>query len=264
MLLLGGSAVLAAGALPGKENAQVENLVGNGASPQPPIAESPPTELFPPDQDSKPSTRSQICSISDLEILPTTPLERVRHAIASAWQWFWPKNRYQRIFIFAFGVLVVALVVVFRHGEGLPGEAADVLGHFGDTAAQDAERHRLEAKALPEPCPLSLGKLLFRRRFGTPEVGLTVTNKSSQPIEAIEAEVECRDKFNDPVDRHALIYQEQIKAGSTIETGQYALYGSDTAKRFKVTVKRVKLADGTVWSAPKGFEDVNSGTYEFN
>ena len=147
-------------------------------------------------------------------------------------------------------------------------EAAERQEQMATKAKQDEEDKK---RQLAEACPLSIEGLRFDKDdIGTPHIGLTVKNRKSQPIEAFEVVVACYDKFGDPVNgfgfgdnKKTLIYQETIRAGATIRpNGSWALYGHDTARRFRVTVVRVKMADGTEWNPPEGFENVNSGTFE--
>ena len=150
-------------------------------------------------------------------------------------------------------------------------EEKEAAQHLELMAAIAKQAEKDKKQQLASSCPLSIDGLRFDKdEIGTPKISLTVTNRKHQSIEAFEVVVACYDKFGDPADgfgfgenKKTLIYQEAINAGATIHTkGSWALYGHGAARRFKVTVIRVKTGDGTEWSPPEGFEDVNSGTYE--
>jgi len=146
-------------------------------------------------------------------------------------------------------------------------EAAERLEQLAAKAKQDEEDKK---QHLAASCPLSIEGLPFDRDvIGTPQIKLRVRNRESQSIEAFKVVVACYNKFGDPINRgfggneKTLIYQQKIDARELIVTnGSWAFYGYDAATRFKVTVVQVKMGDGTEWSPPKGFEDVNSKSYE--
>jgi hypothetical protein len=132
------------------------------------------------------------------------------------------------------------------------------------------EKVKREMRTLAHSCPLSLVGCTFSQDvLGSPQLQLTVRNRAAQPIEAFEIGVACYNKFGDKVNafdfgsnERNLIYQERIEAYATITPdGHWTLYGHDTARVFKFTVKRVKMADDKEWTPPEGFEDVNSVTY---
>ncbi len=148
-------------------------------------------------------------------------------------------------------------------------EAAERREELESQAKQEEEGRK---KRLANSCPLRIIDISLRRdEIGTPQFSLKVTNSGSQTIDAFVVDVACFDKFNNPVKEFGIgsnvgrvTYQEQIGAGSARTTDHYLLYGRNNTRVFKVTVMRVKMGDGTEWSPPEGFEDVNSRTIEAN
>jgi hypothetical protein len=110
-------------------------------------------------------------------------------------------------------------------------------------------------------CPISIGSTFSHNEIGAPELGFKVKNLASQSIVAYELRVAFYDKFKEPVDAFGfgtnekrLIGQSTIPSGQTESGGYYALYGLETARIFVITILRVKMADGTEWKPPEGYE----------
>jgi hypothetical protein len=94
---------------------------------------------------------------------------------------------------------------------------------------------------------------------------LITTAVAQKDIEAYEISVEAFDKFGDEVkdwgfgtNRHTVISQNSMKAGTSSGQREYTMHGAETVGVCKCRLLRVKLADGTVWKpepgAPLAFE----------
>jgi len=107
-------------------------------------------------------------------------------------------------------------------------------------------------------CPLSFvsAKLDFDI-LGTPTVGAPVRNVCSQGVVAFTVSIDCYNRFGEPVKGWNFgsnqvdgISQTTVAPGQTFGDGRYwTLYGHDNTTRVTITLVRIKLADGTEWTA---------------
>lgn len=121
-----------------------------------------------------------------------------------------------------------------------------------DAAMEERER------SIPPVRVLATG--IHLNVIGVPEISVEVKNTKSQAVEAFEIDVECFDKFDDPVSWPGEgnvfrgICQTTLPPQQTTRTSwQLSLHRNTT--RAKLWVSRVKLGDGTVWTQSKAEAD---------
>lgn len=114
-----------------------------------------------------------------------------------------------------------------------------------DTAMDERER------SIPPVRVLATG--IHPNAIGIPEISVEVQNTKPLSVEAFEIDVECFDKFDEPVSWPGKgnvfrgISQTTLPPKETKRTSwQLSLHRNTT--RAKLWVSRVKLSDGTVWS----------------
>lgn len=92
--------------------------------------------------------------------------------------------------------------------------------------------------------------------IGVPELVLVVKNTTSQTVEAFDVSAECQNKFGEAVifpgqgNVFSGTYQEKIMPGGTATVRWQLSLQRNTTKAW-TWVKRVKMADGSVWQQTK-------------
>lgn len=130
--------------------------------------------------------------------------------------------------------------------------------NYAEQTRKEEKRKQQEAKELAE-AKAKAGPVFIdfaavqRNQIGLPELHLWVSNTTGNEIEAFEVEAECFNSFDEPV--KDLTGSNVFKGVCTTTLNpreessvswQLSLHGGTT--RAIVWVKRVKLADGEVWS----------------
>jgi hypothetical protein len=126
---------------------------------------------------------------------------------------------------------------------------------IADTEAEaDALQREKRAKAIEaaQPPLKIVATGITPNAIGIPRLGVHVTNTKAIPIEAYEIDVECFDRFGDPVtwpgkgNFYRGIFQETIPAKETAR-GLWTLHLHQNTAQAKLWISRIKLSDGTVW-----------------
>lgn len=134
-------------------------------------------------------------------------------------------------------------------------ESKSIEQYIADTDAEaDALQRATRAKAIEaaQPPLKIVATGITPNAIGIPRLGVHVTNTKAIPIEAYEIDVECFDKFGDPVtwpgkgNFYSGISQETIPARETAR-GLWTLHLHQNTAQAKLWISRVKLSDGTVW-----------------
>lgn len=137
----------------------------------------------------------------------------------------------------------------------------NIVWHEATVSVIPVKRQAFE-KQLAEACPLELVSVGLKRNIiGVPEVTVTVKNVAKKDVVAYTLDVECRDRFDEPVagfgwlrdNVFGCISQDTVRPAAT-DRGTWMLSGHDNTTHVKVAITRVKVADGTEWRIKEGNE----------
>ncbi len=120
------------------------------------------------------------------------------------------------------------------------------------TAHEQLSAGELYLERIRHAGPLVIcGAMIEDNAIGIPEVSIAVANRTDQTIQGYEVEIQCWNAFDEPVgiggdNVFGGISQTRI-AGSSSETGTWALHAHQNAVRVSVRITRVKPTQGQVW-----------------
>lgn len=113
-----------------------------------------------------------------------------------------------------------------------------------------------QAKAAAAACPLELmAASMGADVLGSRTVYITAKNNSTKAVVAYSGTIYCFNRFDEPVkgflddsNRQPVICQWTIEPGTSQRT-KFTLLFRDTAAKVKVVVERIRIDDGSEWSA---------------